>query len=450
MTATDGRTRYAIVGTGHRSEMYFNAILGPHADVAQLVALADTNRARAGYYAGRAEAAGVAVEIIDPAELREAVAEHGIDRVIITTPDLLHARYIDIALRAGADVVVEKPLTIDADGCRLIARAAEETGRSVTVTFNYRYSPRNTLLKEVIRSGAIGRVTSVHFEWLLDTAHGADYFRRWHRDKANSGGLLVHKSSHHFDLVNWWIDDSPRSVYARGGLRFYGSENARARGIGPRPERGTHDGATDPFQLDLRDDPRLKELYLDAEQEDGYLRDRDVFSEGITIEDTLSLLVDYDGGPTMTYSLTAYSPWEGYRVAVNGTEGRVELDVVERAAVLTEGASVLDPSLTEDASGSGAARARGERLVVQRHWGEAEEIPIPDGGGGHGGGDELLLADVFLGNADDVLGRPASWIDGVRSVAVGIAGNASLAEGTPVDVRGLGLDVDLARSGRIR
>ena len=62
----------------------------------------------------------------------------------------------------------------------------------------------------------------MHFEWLLDTAHGADYFRRWHRLKDVSGGLLVHKSTHHFDLVNWWLADVPTRVYASGGLKFYG------------------------------------------------------------------------------------------------------------------------------------------------------------------------------------------------------------------------------------
>lgn len=77
------------------------------------------------------------------------------------------------------------------------------------MTFNYRYAPHNTKVAEIIRSGAIGQVTSVHFEWMLNTQHGADYFRRWHRDRRNSGGLLVHKSTHHFDLVNFW--SAPRS-----------------------------------------------------------------------------------------------------------------------------------------------------------------------------------------------------------------------------------------------
>lgn len=444
MSVSARPTRYVIVGAGHRSEMYIDAILGPHSASAEILAVSDINLVRAQYYRDRAEAAGVRIELIEPDDLVRFIRDSAVDRVIVTTPDFLHAKFIDLALRAGADVVVEKPLTIDAEGCRTIVRAVEETGRNVTVTFNYRYSPRNTALRQLIAGGSIGEVTSVHFEWLLDTAHGADYFRRWHRDKAKSGGLLIHKASHHFDLVNWWIGDSPEQVYARGGLRFYGAENARKRGLGPRPERGTHEGPTDPFQLDLRSDPRLKDLYLDAEAADGYIRDRDVFSEGITIEDNLSVLIDYSRGATMSYSLTAHSPWEGYRVAVNGTQGRVELDVVERAAVLLDETQILDPSAVEDAGGSGSARRREERLVLQRHWEPAQEIEIPSGGGGHGGGDALLLADVFEGAGEDPLLRQASWLDGIRSVSVGIAGNRSLATGAPVAIRDLSLGVELS------
>lgn len=79
----------------------------------------------------------------------------------------------------------------------------KQTGRSLRVTFNYRYAPYHTKIKELIESDVIGDVFSIHFEWLLNTQHGADYFRRWHRNKHNSGGLLVHKSTHHFDLVNF-------------------------------------------------------------------------------------------------------------------------------------------------------------------------------------------------------------------------------------------------------
>jgi hypothetical protein len=452
------KTRIALIGTGGRSEMYIRAIFGKHADTAELVAFSDVNPGRVEFYQKLIQELGAPgpVASFDPSGLTAFIKANNIDRVVVTTPDYTHADYIVEALKAGADVVVEKPLTIDAEGCRRITKAVEETGRNVVVTFNYRYSPRNSALKEIIQSGVIGKVTSIDFSWVLDTVHGADYFRRWHREKKNSGGLLIHKASHHFDLVNWWINDVPERVFASGGLNFYGDKNAAERGLGPRPERGTPDaespgagdktGNKDPFALDLREDERLKALFLDNEHYDGYRRDQDVFTGGITIEDNLALVVEYQGGPRLSYSLNAHSPWEGYRVAVNGTEGRAELEVVERAAVLssTDKKTVVDPSATpieeED-----AIRRNGERLVVQRHWEPAYEVPIVNGEGGHGGGDELLLSDLFNGPGEDPLGRPSGYLDGLRSVSVGIAGNRSLESSLPVRIEDLDLGADLRR-----
>ncbi|TSE14583.1 Gfo/Idh/MocA family oxidoreductase [Arthrobacter sp. KBS0703] len=445
--------RIALIGTGGRSEMYIRAIYGRHADTAELVGLSDVNPGRVEFYQKLIQELGGTrpVKSFEPGQLTAFIRDNGIERVVVTTPDYTHADYIVEGLEAGADVVVEKPLTINAEGCRRITDAVARTGRNVVVTFNYRYSPRNSALKEIIQSGVIGKVTSVDFSWVLDTVHGADYFRRWHREKNNSGGLLIHKSSHHFDLVNWWIDDVPERVFASGGLKFYGDRNAAERGLGARPERGTPDtgagaAATDPFVLDLREDERLRALYYDNEHFDGYRRDQDVFTSGITIEDNLALVVDYQGGPVLSYSLNAHSPWEGYRVAVNGTEGRAELDVVERAAVQhsTDKKTVVDPSATP-VQEDDQVRRNGERLVVQRHWEPAYEVPIVNGEGGHGGGDELLLSDLFNGPGVDPLGRPSGYLDGLRSVSVGIAGNASLESGLPVRTADLGLGVDLRR-----
>ncbi|WP_380161370.1 Gfo/Idh/MocA family protein [Kineococcus sp. R86509] len=446
------RRRYALVGAGSRASMYLGALAGDHAADGELVAIGDTNPGRLDVHTRRLLAAGApAPQRFDPVELGETVRRLGVDRVIVTTPDVFHADYVVAALEAGADAVVEKPLTTTEDGVRRIADAVERTGRDVLVTFNYRYAPRNSALKQLIDSGEIGDVTSLHFEWLLDTAHGADYFRRWHRQKENSGGLLVHKSSHHFDLVNWWISGVPTRVFASGGLRFYGAENAAARGLGPRPERGSSDSPlTDAFSLDLRTNENYRELYLENEGFDGYRRDADVFDAGITIEDNLSLVVDHalasGGRSSMSYSLTAHAPWEGYVVGVNGTRGRAELTVVERGSVLSEGGTV-DPSMHPEAVAQEETRPVSERLVVQQQFGTARDVEIPVGAGGHGGGDALLLRDVFRGPADDPLGRTASWRDGVRSVVVGIAGNRSLETGEAVRTADLDLGAGRAALG---
>jgi len=437
--------RYGLIGTGSRAGMYIGALTGAHADVAELVAWSDANPGRIDLYERDLRAIGAPIPARYPPDQFEAmIRTEKLDRVIVTTPDHTHADYVCRALRAGADVVVEKPLTIDSESLRKIAEAIAETGKEVITTFNYRYSPRNSALRQLIGSGAIGQVTSVHFEWALDTVHGADYFRRWHRDKANSGGLLIHKASHHFDLVNWWIAAAPVRVFASGGLRFYGAANAKSRGLGPRPARGTG-GTGDPFALDLAREPRMKELYLDNEHHDGYLRDRDVFDAGISIEDNLALLVDYDSGATMSYSLNAHSPWEGYRVSVNGTAGRAELEVVERGAALVgdDGSVVIDPSANPEGATADPVRPNGERLVLQRHWEAAQEVTIPDGIGSHGGGDAFLLQHLFNRvRVDEPLGRVAGFDDGVRAVSVGIAGNQSLITGLPVRINDLAVTPD--------
>jgi predicted dehydrogenase len=428
--------RYAIAGTGSRAREYVRAILQDHPADAELVALLDPNPGRLDFHQQYVEElGGHRLPQYGADDLERMVKEQSVDRVIVTSPDYTHATVVSRLLRAGADVIVEKPLTINAEGTREIAAAMAESGKSVVVTFNYRYSPRNSALRQLIADGAIGTVTSVEFQWVLDTRHGADYFRRWHRQKQNSGGLLVHKASHHFDLVNWWIASEPARVFASGTLSFYGDQNAAARGLGSRPLRGTVDTMPDdPWLLDLRVDDANRRLYYESEQYDGYLRDQDVFAPGITIEDNLAVIAEYTNGARLSYSLNAHSPWEGYQVSVNGTEGRAELEVVERAAVLD---AHIDPSYPAGNLITGDIRSDGERLILQKHWAAAVEVEIPRAAGGHGGGDRLLYADLFQGPGNDPLGRAADIHDGINAVAVGIAANQSLTTGHPVTVADL-------------
>ncbi len=122
-------------------------------------------------------------------------------------------------------------MTVDAAKCRSILDATSRTGNPLTVAFNYRYNPVHERVWRLLHEQVIGEILSVHFEWLLDVRHGADYFRRWHREKAASGGLMVHKASHHFDLVNWWLASEPQEVFGYGRLGFYGAEAGIRHGL---------------------------------------------------------------------------------------------------------------------------------------------------------------------------------------------------------------------------
>ena len=224
-------------------------------------------------------------------EFDKMIEEQKPDVVIVTSIDRTHHRYIKRAMELGCDVISEKPMTIDVEKCNDILDAIEKTGKELRVTFNYRYAPHSSKIRELVMNDTIGKVNQVHFEWYLNTSHGADYFRRWHRDKRNSGGLMVHKSTHHFDLVNFWLGTYPETVYAQGGLKFYGRENAEERGMTKFYNRayGNEYAKNDPFAMIMEGNPQLEGMYLNAEKEDGYIRDQSVFGDNISIEDNKSL-----------------------------------------------------------------------------------------------------------------------------------------------------------------
>ncbi|KAI0088397.1 NAD(P)-binding protein [Irpex rosettiformis] len=437
--------RVAIVGTGSRASMFVRGIVErPHS---QVVAICEPNVVRAQYYNNLLKGLGVPeVPIYKPDGFQDMLKNEKVETVVVTCVDALHDLYIVPALEAGVRVLTEKPMTTDIAKCRKILDTVKRTNNHVTVTFNYRYNPVHEAVKRAIADGRIGNVLSVHFEWLLDTVHGADYFRRWHRQKTNSGGLMVHKSGHHFDLVNWWLDSEPETVAAMGKLAFYGAENGKRHGWARNYERarGSEEAKSDPFAIDLEGDDTLKSIYADAEKEDGYYRDQNVFAPDIGIEDDMALLVRYANGITMSYHLTAYSPWEGYRVMFNGDQGRLELEVVE-----SQFRETSDPQLTGgQIHGKAALPNPGEATIkVQNLWKRSELIPVKYEHGEHGGGDRRMLSVLFgplpgeQADTGDASKQSANERDGALALAVGLLANESFKSGTFEHVKNLGFQL---------
>lgn len=400
--------RYAFAGASGRAvHMYAKPIFERFGQTAQIAGVFDVNQTRANLLG----TAGGGAPVFNNFDVM--LRETRPDCVIVTTVDRYHHDYIIAALNAGCDAITEKPMTIDDAKCRAILDAERETGKRITVTFNYRFAPYVTRAKEIIRSGAIGDVLSIDFEWLLDRSHGADYFRRWHRRMENCGGLLVHKSTHHFDLINWWLDDEPNSVGGFGELRFYGPTRA---------ERGERCSTcaytrTCEFYKDYAHDPRLKAMYFDAEHEDGYWRDGCVFSDKIDIYDTMSVSVRYNRGILLSYSLNAHCAYEGWRASINGTKGRMELLEIE--------------------SGPGS-ESLAQDIILAYPDGERITHSVPKSNGGHGGGDQRLLQRLFGGeDMPDPLGHMAGSRAGAMSILIGIAANQSIKNGQIVRIADL-------------
>jgi predicted dehydrogenase len=269
------------------------------------------------------------------------------------------------------------------------------------VTFNARYGPEDMKVKELLLEKAIGDLTSVDFHEYLDTSHGADYFRRWHRLKENSGTLLVHKASHHFDQANWWLDSDPVEVTARGDLKFYGRNHSF---------RSTHCRVC-PFQQqcplywNVTKNPVYVKLYTDCESEDGYLRDGCVWAENTNIYDTMSVIVKYANGVLMTYTANTYLPYEGQAIAFNGTKGRLDYRFFK---------------------GGGFAE---NELRLTRSFGKSEVIKdmATRREGEHGGADASLRDMIFrTPSGSDPLNLRADLRAGALASLIGIAAYRSI------------------------
>lgn len=422
------KKRYAQVGTGGRARFFYRAVARDYAKTSEIVAFCDVNQTRMDYCNEQLVQYGAQkVPTYKHYEFDKMIEETKPDCVIVTSVDRTHHEYIIRAMELGCDVITEKPMTIDEKRAQAILDTQKRTGREVRVSFNYRYAPTNTKIRELIMNDTIGEVYSVHFEWFLNTSHGADYYRRWHRNKENSGGLLVHKSTHHFDLVNFWLGTEPDTVFAMGSLNFYGRTNAEKRGVKDFYYRchGSEIAKQDPFYLDMEASPDLKALYLDAEHEDGYIRDKSVFSEEISIEDTMGVMVRYKNNAIMTYSLNSYLPIEGLRVGFNGSKGRIEMEVLEKSYVNGGGSETKEGAIDTN------------RIVVYPMFAPAYEVKVEESEGGHGGGDPVLLRDIFGEPKEDKFHRAANQVDGAMSILTGIAANKSIASGLPVKIDSL-------------
>jgi len=402
--------KIALIGASVRAlEMFLKPMLeDTYTGHVTPVGIYDINHKRSEYIGQRH---GVPV-YRDAADM---LRQSGADTVLVTTVDGTHHEYIIQALEAGCNVITEKPMTIDAEKGRAILAAERKSGKKVTVTFNYRYALFNTKIKELIRSGILGDVYSVHFEWMLDRnmdvlAHGTSYFRRWNRYMLKSGGLLVHKSTHHFDLVNWWLDDAPQTVSAFGELRRYG-KNGPFRGENCRVCNHKNE-----CEFYHKLDDFAMAFYADAEDVDGYYKDGCVFAQDIDIYDTMAVSVRYQKGALLSYSLNAHVPYEGWRLSVNGSKGRLEAYQPE--------------------SGLGS-KINAWQIKLFDLNDNITTIKVPAIRKGHGGGDKRLQYDVFIGRDNDPLGHQAGAVAGMNSIIIGAAGNISIREKRMVEIADL-------------
>ncbi len=419
------KLKVALVGTGVRGVSFWGKrLVEEYSDILEFVGLSDINPGRLNY---AAEYIGVSCPLFT--DFDEMIKTTKPDLLIVTTKDSTHHEFIIKGLDHGIDVLSEKPMTTDEVKCQDIIDAERRSGKKLIIGFNYRWSPYNAKLKELLAKNTIGKLVSVDFHWYLNTYHGASYFRRWHGLRQAGGTLLVHKATHHFDLLNWWIDSDPYEVFAYGDLEFYGI-NGPFRGDKCRtcPHKNKCD-----FYWDITTNEHYMKLYVENENYDNYIRDNCLFRKEINIYDKMSAQVKYKNNVILNYSLTTYSPYEGWRVAFNGTEGRIEawLDIPYYDDLSVDQAELHAKEMDQ----AGEDPVHYKPIIVHKLWNDYEKIDVAMERGGHGGGDKRLHEKIFTDpDMPDPYGRAAGLRDGAMSVLIGVAARNSIESGEKVRI----------------
>jgi predicted dehydrogenase len=202
------RLRYGIIGSGMMgAEHMLNLRLLEDAEIA---AFADPHATSRKW--GR-DTAGPDAQGFE--DYREMLAKVELDAVVISTPNHTHAAVLDDVFRHDVHVLVEKPLCTTLEDCLRVEAAAARHPRVVQVAMEYRYMPPMTRLIEAVRAGTVGRL-----RMLAIREHRLPFLVKvgnWNRFNRNTGGTLVEKCCHFFDLMNLITADRPVRVYASGG-----------------------------------------------------------------------------------------------------------------------------------------------------------------------------------------------------------------------------------------
>ncbi len=423
------KKRYAVCGVSGRAiNMWIDPIIKRFSQVAEVVALLDIDPIRKQVCTDALPATEKVPFYLDT-QFDKMLKETKPDALIVVCMDRFHAKYIIAGLEHDLDVITEKPMTTNWEDALKVREAEKKSKGKVTCTFNYRYNPVHRLIREMVIDGKVGRVTNVDLTWYIDIRHGSSYFNRWNRMRENSGSLSIHKSSHHFDLVNWWIDGVPTTVHAMGALNFYGPNGP----FNPSKKDGRHcsdckEAMKCPYHcrwntrassIPFSEEHLASSFNTKRKQFTTYRPDMCIFDSEINIYDTFIANVKYANGALLNYSANFSTPYEGYRLAINGTHGRIE---------------------SEEWGGQGStgfpSPAKEQQFVdyypifgsKQRLWAVA---PV----GGHGGGDPIIQEDVFMGvDSRRNYKILADSFDGLAAISIGDAVFKSIKTGKIIDL----------------
>ena len=429
-----GPVSIAVVGAGSRGREAYGRYCVEHPDEGQVVAVAEPDDDRRGAFAEQ-HALGAQQSYVDWRDLL-----HGrriADAVIIATPDAMHVEPALAALDLGYHVLLEKPIGPREDDVRrLAAAAAQAPVGSITVAHVLRYTPFFRLLKRLVLQGAIGRLMAIQHSENIGYWHFAHSFVRgnW-RSEAVASPMILAKACHDLDLLRWFAGAPCTTVASVGRLSHFRPENvppgAPARCTdgcpvadhcafyAPRFYLELLEGVTGWPISTITNDPR-PEGVMAALREGPY--GRCVYRCHNDVPDHQAVLLEFANGVSATLNVSAFTADNTRTVKLMGTEGELrgrldsgDVELRRFSYSPTGGGDGAEGDWQRDSGGRAALRGgevKRTRVAAVARLAD-EEAPI--GYGGHGGGDEALMA-VFLASVRSTPpGRPLASLSSLAA-----------------------------------
>ncbi|RYG45588.1 Gfo/Idh/MocA family oxidoreductase, partial [bacterium] len=404
---------FAILGAGGRGGM-FSSWLRDHVGPGSVVAVAEPDPVRR---ARVAEEHGIPESGLYT-DWRELLAQPRLADVLLnTTMDRDHRDSSVAAMRKGYHMLLEKPMSTSLDECEEIDRVRRETGRIVSVCHSLRYHAVYTEVRRLLRAGVIGEIVS------LDQLEGVEHIHQSHSfvrgnwgNEGRSTFMLLAKSCHDLDIIADLIDLPCERVNSYGDLKWFKSENApvgapkfcvegcpveaKCPYYAPKVYGAENGWAHHAGLVGLTRPELMKRLETSPFGRCVFQTDNDVVDHQV-------VAMEFQGGVTATFTMTAFTPVCDRVLRIHGTKGYLE------------------------------ARVGQNSVDYWEFWenNRRTHIDVPEASGTHGGADDqvmrALIDAVRLQDPSSVL---TTTMDSLRTHAIAFAAERSRRTCRPVEL----------------
>ncbi len=304
------------------------------------------------------------------------------DVAIISTSDKLHHAPALAAIEKGYDLLLEKPVAPTEQECADIANLAKEKGSRVLVCHVLRYTPFFMKIKQLINEGRLGKVLSVHHCECVGNLHQShSYVRGNWGNSERSSNMLLAKSCHDIDIIQWLVGSKCKNVQSFGSLDYFTEKNAPA----DAPEyciEGCPHGEECYYNA--------VKLYLEDEQNEWFrstaalkpnptneeieevlrtkLYGKCVFKCDNDVVDHQVVNMEFENSAVASFNMSAFNH-HGRFIRVMGTEGEIEGDIdsdtIKYFSFKTREHEIINPNKSQVDSSIVGGHGGGDKGIIE-------------------------------------------------------------------------------------